>query len=61
MDLNRLYFKHQISMMRVFSAEDAATRGYHQSLADGFAQRIAQFQLGKGANASAAWATVAAQ
>lgn len=60
MDLNRLYFKHQISMMRLSSAGDRVCRDYHQTIADGFAQRIAQFQLVAGASASAAWATVAA-
>jgi len=55
MDLNRLYFQHQISLIQVSSAEDLATRIGHQAEADGFARTIERFQRGKGAGAAAAW------
>lgn len=41
MDLNRLYFEHQLSLMRLAAADDGGARGHLQSLADGFAQSIA--------------------
>lgn len=55
MDINRLYFKHQISMMRVSHAEDPDDRTYHQTLADGLAKRIARLQQDSGAGAATSW------
>lgn len=52
MDINRLYFKHQILMMRVSDAEEAGDRIYHQTVADGFARRIARLQQDSGAGAA---------
>lgn len=53
MDLNRLYFQHQISLMRVADAGDARSRDRQQSLADGFARSIARFGQGMGRDSAA--------
>ncbi len=55
MDLNRLYFKHQVSMMLVSSTRDTSECARHQTTADGLALRIARFQKGCGAAAATAW------
>jgi|GEM_PF-1895516 len=54
MDLNRLYFKHQLSMMLVSSAQDTPDRTYHQTKANGLARRIVRFQQSCGASAATA-------
>ena len=54
MDLNRLYFKHQISLMRVASASDVQSRDTQQAVADGFARSIEQFRQGFGSRTAAA-------
>ncbi len=41
MDLNLLYSRHQISLIRASSAVDAHDKAFHRTLADGFARRIA--------------------
>ena len=50
LDLNHLYFEHQIALMRASSARDAKARAGHQLAATGFAQRITKFQHGIGAS-----------
>ncbi len=55
MDLNQLYFQHQISSMRAACAKDGPMRTNFQSAADGFASQIERFQLGVGAGAAATW------
>lgn len=58
MDLNRLYFQHQISTMRACAAHTTAHRRYHQAIADGFGRRIADIQNLTGADAAAEWAVL---
>jgi hypothetical protein len=48
MDLNRLYFQHQVSLMRLAAADDAPSRAEHRAATEGLAGRIAQFRLGAG-------------
>jgi hypothetical protein len=60
MDLNELYFRHQLSTMRADAACDAAQVGYHRSLADGFGRRIAALQGDRGAAAARGWGRVLA-
>ncbi|MEJ5976735.1 hypothetical protein WG901_08830 [Novosphingobium sp. PS1R-30] len=49
MDLNELFFRHQIAVMRVHSAPDCAERHRLGGLADGIASRIGQLQQRLGA------------
>ena len=55
MDINGLYFKHQVSMMQASSTEDACDRTYHQTIAEALAQRIAKIHQDSGAGAAAYW------
>ena len=55
MDINDLYFRHQLSLMRAKSALDEQVRGNHQSLADELAQRIGIWQQRVGASAASMW------
>lgn len=55
MDLNRLYFLHQLSLMRVSSAKSRAANATHQAEADGIARRIGAVQTKLGALAAAGW------
>ena len=55
MDLNDLYFRHQISLMRAETASDDRARGANQSLADELAQRIGTWQQRACASAASMW------
>jgi hypothetical protein len=55
MDLNDLYFRHQISVMRAKAASDEAMRGTHQRYADELAHRISRWQQRAGAGAASMW------
>jgi hypothetical protein len=55
MDLNDLYFRHQISLMRANTAPDDQARGAHQGRADELAQRIGMWQQRVGASAASMW------
>lgn len=55
MDLNDLYFRHQLSVMRARSASDEHARGTHQGHADELAQRIGTWQRRAGAGAASMW------
>jgi hypothetical protein len=48
MDLNRLYFQHQLSLIRLAAATDAPSRARHRAATDGLAGRIALYRLGAG-------------
>ena len=48
MDLNELYHRHQISVMRASSATTREARSSHNGLALGYAGRIAEHQLAAG-------------
>jgi hypothetical protein len=54
-DLNQLYFQHQISSMRAAITEDGPMRMNLQNVADSLANQIEQFQLATGAGAAATW------
>lgn len=59
MDLNDLYFRHQISLMRAKSSGDDCARGKHQVNADELASRIGHWQTRVGAGAASMWVRVA--
>lgn len=44
MDLNRLYARHQISLIHASNARDPNTRAFHRFLSEGFGRRIAAFR-----------------
>lgn len=44
MDLNRLYARHQISLIHASNARDADTRAFHRFLSEGFGRRIAAYR-----------------
>ena len=44
MDLNRLYARHQISLINASSARDPDARAFHRFLSDGFGRRIQAFR-----------------
>jgi hypothetical protein len=46
MDLNELYFRHQVSVARAASALTCEARYAHRGLAAGYARRIADLQSG---------------
>lgn len=46
MDLNELFFRHQISLVRAADAAGVEARHAHRELANGYARRIAQAQAG---------------
>lgn len=50
MDLNYLFSRHQLSLVRATSASSGAARRSHRGLADGYGDRIRDFQLGVGAS-----------
>lgn len=58
MDLNHLYFQHQLSLMRAASAPDCQARAGHHAEAHGLASRISRFQQGSKAGAAASWGTL---
>lgn len=49
MDLNELFFRHQIALMRADRADDCADRRRLSGMADGFAARIDTLQRSLGA------------
>jgi len=51
MDLNRLYFEHQIALMRAEDADDRSTRADQRAEADAIASRISAFHDRAGINA----------
>lgn len=55
MDLNRLYFDHQISLMRATSARDRHAREVHLDEAAILAEHIEIFQRRRGAPAAFRW------
>jgi hypothetical protein len=55
MDLNDLYSRHQISMMRARATASRLDRTKHLAAAGLFAHRIHNYQLAKGAGAAAGW------
>lgn len=59
MDLNSLYFRHQISLIRAAASGSRALRATHVAAAEGLAGTIACLQLRLGASASTGWAAIA--
>ena len=53
MDLNKLFFKHQIALIRAADADKSAARATHHSVADEIASRIGVIQRSNGACAGA--------
>ena len=49
MDLNDLFSRHQLSLVRAGSAASVEARHAHRGLAHGYAGRIASFQRSVGA------------
>lgn len=50
MDLNYLFSRHQLSLVRATKASSSAARHSHRGLVDGYADRIRDFQRGVGAS-----------
>ena len=50
MDLNYLFSRHQLSLVRATTAPSSAARHSHRGLAGGYAARIGDFQRGVGAS-----------
>lgn len=59
MDLNSLYFRHQISLIRAAASGCRALRATHIAAAETLAGKIACLQLRSGASASTGWAAIA--
>jgi hypothetical protein len=55
MDLNQLYFDHQISLMKADGASTSLARRGHERDADRLAGSIGQLQVKLGAAAACAW------
>lgn len=55
MDLNQLYQRHQLLLMRAGSASSKDARLNHKSEAAGIARRIEAFQNALGALAAQSW------
>ena len=55
MDLNQLYFDHQITLIRADGAATSAARRGHEAEAALIAGRIGQRQVRLGAAAACAW------
>jgi hypothetical protein len=51
MDLNRLYFEHQLSLIRALDAGDGEAREDYHAEADALASRISDFHQDAGVNA----------
>lgn len=60
MDLNKLYFDHQLLLMKARRPGTSQIRGEHLAAARAIAGRIATFQRGLGAASAAAWGTLSA-
>ena len=56
MDLNDLYFRHQLSLIRACAARNTSSHGQHRTDADGIAGQISRFQQRAGAGAASGWA-----
>ena len=52
MDLNRLFYLHQMALMRAAATGCHGERDRHHAAADGLAHRIAMFQRNVGAAAA---------
>lgn len=52
MDLNRLFFDHQLALLRASASECPGERDLHNADADGIATRISAFQRSQGASAA---------
>jgi len=61
MDLNQLYFRHQLLLMRASIAADDETSLRHETHAAGIARSIGTFLHGLGAQAALSWQTESAQ
>jgi len=61
MDFNRLYFDHQLSLIRARNAGTSELRRDHQSNATRIATQIGREQCRLGATAACAWMTSAAR
>lgn len=59
MDLNDLYFRHQICLMRANGARNDRSRGGHRDHSDDLARHIGHWQRRVGAAARAAWIPLA--
>lgn len=55
MDLNRVYFQHQIAIMRASAAPNSRIRTLHRSRATAIGEKIANIQRKLGAGASVTW------
>jgi hypothetical protein len=51
MDLNRLYFEHQLSLIRAHGADDGDAREDYHARADALASRISDYHEDAGVNA----------
>ena len=60
MDLNQLYFDHQILMMKAQGARSCDGRRGHEAAASGIAGRIGRLQRSLGAPAAFDWQAQAA-
>jgi hypothetical protein len=60
MDLNQLYFRHQILKMRAEHSALAERRALHDRRAAALAERIGRFQRALGARAAVGWGNTAA-
>ncbi len=60
MDLNQLYFDHQVLIMRAGNAEPGDTRWLHETGARRVAGRISSIQRRSGAPAATGWERLAA-
>lgn len=59
MDLNQLYFDHQLLLMNANGARSAGGRRGHETAANGVAARIGCFQRALEAPAATAWLALA--
>lgn len=58
LDLNQLYFDHQVSLIRAQGATTGEVRRHHQNEASGIAGCIGQVQGKIGAAAAYAWMAI---
>lgn len=61
MNLNQLYFDHQLSLIRADAAESACLEGGHRRAAAQIAGRIGERQNALGAPAACGWMRQAAE
>ncbi len=55
MDLNSLYSRHQISLIRASASRGGEARARHRADAEGIACEIGRFQQLAGASAASGW------